>query len=251
MKKTKQSLDSLTPDATLSQITSAHRQVNELLTSIGLEPSAHSNETLRAVCQQRQWNESEVLHWIKKQTLAPDAPDPDDLRPDEPERSTNLSKWWEYIIEVFHPFNIDLLNKIDGTFPRVAKVHGNQYPRLKHMREHFKRFSGDLELYFKFESMKLFPLAEKLDEPGQQLLNGTIRKLEQSIHIVEKDQRRLLRLMNVLREKGHQFENPEGACATFRILNQHFKMLEEQLKKQFKVEKEIIVPIIQQKLDRI
>lgn len=248
--KAKHSLDSLTPDATLSQITSAHRQVTNLLTSIGLEPSSHRNETLRAVCQQRQWNESEVLHWIKEKTLPSHVPDPDDVQQDEPECSTNLIKWCEYISEGFHPLNIELLNEIAGTFPRVTKVHGNQYPRLKHMREHFRRFSGDLELYFKFESRKLFPLAEKLDDPGLQLLDGTIRKLKQGIHIVEEDQQRLLRLMNVLREKGRQFENPKGACTTFRILNEHFKMLEKQLNKQFKVEKEIIIPLIQQKLER-
>ncbi|SHF79593.1 Iron-sulfur cluster repair protein YtfE, RIC family, contains ScdAN and hemerythrin domains [Fodinibius roseus] len=249
MKKIKQSLDHLTPGATLSQIASAHRRVNDLLRSIGLDPSSRSDETLRAVCQQRQWNESEVLHWIREKTLASYVHRPEEVRPEEPERSTNLTKWCEYISEGFHPLNIELLNEIADTFPRVAKVHGNQYPRLKYMCGHFKRFSGDLELYFKFQSKKLFPLAGKLDDPRQQLLDGTIRKLEQGIRIVEKDQQRLLQLMEILREKGHQLGNPKDA--TFRILNQHFKMLEEQLKKQFNVGKKIIIPLIQQKLGSI
>lgn len=247
---TKQSLDSLTPDATLSQITSAHRRVNDLLRSIGLEPSSHSNETLRAVCQQRQWNESEVLSWITEKILASPVSCPDDSLPDEPGRSTNLRKWCEYISEGYHSLILELLNEIARTFPRVAKVHGNQYPRLKYMREYFIRFSGELKLYYEFESRHLFPLAKKLGEPGHQLPDGALRKAERGTRIIKEDQKRLLRLMNVLREKGLEFENPTAACTTFRILNQHFKMLEKQLQKQIEVEKEIIIPLIQQKLGR-
>src|SRR5699024_12848975 len=59
------SLKKLTPDATLAQILMADKDAAHLLTSIGLDPSAHMEETLRAVCSQRQWSEVEVMKWLK------------------------------------------------------------------------------------------------------------------------------------------------------------------------------------------
>lgn len=238
--ETKPLLDNLTPDATLSQITSAHWRVNKLLASIGLEPSRHGSETLRALCQQRQWNETEVMHWIRKKT---------DVNPEEPGVNIRtLEEWCEYVSEGLHPLNVNLLNEIAGTFPRVVKVHGNQYPQLKHMREYFKIFNKDLRRYIIYEGNKFFPLAEKLGEAGPNFVTEISRKLERAIMDIEEAQQRLMQLMDILREKGRQFENPKGACSTYRILNQDFKLLDKQLKKQFNVEKEMIIPLIQQKL---
>lgn len=64
--------EQLTPGAMLSHIISVHHEAAELLASIGLKPSTQKDQTLRSVCQQRQWSKVEVLDWVKKYTNGAD-----------------------------------------------------------------------------------------------------------------------------------------------------------------------------------
>ncbi len=133
---TDQSLATITPDATISQITAADKQAAELLASIGLSLAKHKNETLRSVCQQRQWSETEVLKWVKKHT-DPVNEDTSNKSEQLPGDGTNLSEWIEHLKEAFiHP-NLALLSELEKSFPRVHKIHGNQYTWLKDIEWHF------------------------------------------------------------------------------------------------------------------
>lgn len=64
--KTDSTIQKLTPEATLDQIISANSNAPHLLQSIGLDPSGQADKTLRQVCLEKQWNEVEMLEWIKK-----------------------------------------------------------------------------------------------------------------------------------------------------------------------------------------
>lgn len=249
--KKKSSLQELTPDATLSQISSADKEAAHLLASIGLDPSNHEGETLRSACKQRQWSEVEVLQWIKKQRLSDGRKPGNDPQPEEPDFGDDTLRWCTYLEEKFHAKNLRLLDELTNDFPKVKQLHGNQYPWLKNMQWHFEKLSGDLQLYLKFERMKFFPLIEKIENNSHPILEGTISKLQRSLDIIEKDQKRLLELMNTVREKGQNFENPKGACSTLRILNYNFKDLESSLQRQFVKEREEILPLVRQKLTKV
>ncbi|HEX6982630.1 MAG TPA: hypothetical protein VF181_07700 [Balneolaceae bacterium] len=241
------SLAKLTPDATLSQIIAADRHAAELLASIGLNPFDHKNQSLRSVCQQRQWSEVEVLKWIKKQRRT-ENDKPSERKQEKPDYGDNLSGWCEYLHEEFHSVNLKLLEEISNSFPRVHQIHGNQYPWLKNMQWYFERFEEAVRMYYEFEAKRFYPLVNTLQHTKGDLLDGTIRKLKRCLEIVHKDQSRLLRLMKTISENGNKFENPGGACSTLRILNQNFKTLFTGLNKQFKVEKESLLPLVQEKI---
>jgi len=240
---TDQSLSNLTPEATISEIISADSEAGELLTSIGLSLSEHEQETLRSVCQQRKWSEVEVLQWLKKHSSTTNGESPSANAESVPERDAPLIKWTAYLEESFLDPNQSLLEELEGNFPRIHKVHGNQYPWLKTMRWEFDRFREALGMYYAFEREKFFPLIGQLKNNSNNNLNhGTIQKLDKSFSVIERDQRRLRNLMKTIREKGNQFENPGNACSTLRIQNENFKILFSQLKKQFEVEEDHILP---------
>lgn len=240
------SLSKLTPDATLSEIVAVDRKAGELLASIGLNPDNHKNQTLRSVCQQRQWSEVEVLRWVKKQRSLLNGKR-SEMKQKEADFGDDLSRWCEYLVDAFHSKNVELLTEIENNFPRVHQIHGNQYPWLKNMQWHFERFDEALRMYYEFEEKKFYPLLLKLYNTKGELLHGTIRKLERCLGIVEKDQQRLSRFMRTLSDHGHGFKSPEGACSTLRIVNQDFRTLFNGLKKQFEIEKKFLLPIIREK----
>ena len=248
--ESEQSLDQLTTSATISQILSAFEPAAGLLKSIGLDPVNYPEQSLRSVCQQRQWSEDEVLQWLKKQAPSQNGKPEEQDQQKEPDCGNNLTEWCNYLAERYHHPLLELLPAIEKRFPRVKKVHENQYPWLKSVQWRFKKLDDDLRLYLKFQQGKLFPLARKVDQRKKQMLDGTARKLERSLRIIEKDQHRLRQAMDTIREKGKDFRNPEDACSTFRILNQQLIQLEDHLREQFKAEEDYIMPLVRQKIDK-
>lgn len=242
-------LAQITPEATINEITSADKQAAELLKSIGLSISEHKNETLQSVCHQRQWSEVEVLRWVKKHSSSSNGERSPNGSSQAPDEKSSLKKWNKYLEEQFIDPNLELLEELTESFPRIHKVHVIQYSWLKDMEWHFNKFREALTMYYEFERKKFLPLAERLYKNKRTNINyGTIRKLQKSFSIIGEDQDRLQRLMQTVRNKGNQFENPEGGCSTLRIQNKIFKILFSKLDQQFKVEKEQIIPRIKEKI---
>jgi iron-sulfur cluster repair protein YtfE (RIC family) len=238
---TYQPLTKLTTGATIDQIIQSDPKAGGLLTSIGLLPNEHKHETLRSVCQQRQWGEVEILGWVKRQCLAEDRK----RRIDYFEQ--DLTRLAAYIDGTFIVPNYTLLKDIQNDWPRVHQIHGNQYPGLKDVNWYFKVLSPILEMYYEFEGKEFYPMIGTLSDQKEDL-DDTTQKIKRSLQIIGEDQRRLLGLMAIIREKGDDFKNPDGACSTLRILNQNFKMLFENMEEQFKLEQEKVIPALKQKI---
>ncbi|WP_445665857.1 hypothetical protein [Fodinibius sp. AD559] len=244
-----QSLSKLTPEATISEIVCSDSEAGELLASIGLSLSEHEQETLRSVCQDRKWSEVEVLQWLKKHSSTTNGEASNNKIDSAPDEDSPLTKWITYLEDSFITPNRSLLDELDENFPRIRKIHGNQYPWLKTMKWYFDKFREVLGMYYTFEQEKFFPLIKRLkSNSNNNLSHGTIQKLEKSFNVINRDQRRLRHLMNTIRDKGNQFDNPGNACSTLRIQNENFNILFSQLKEQFKVEEDEILPRIKEEI---
>ncbi|SHG49385.1 Iron-sulfur cluster repair protein YtfE, RIC family, contains ScdAN and hemerythrin domains [Fodinibius roseus] len=243
-----QSLKGLTADATIGQIVSAEKNAGELLSSIGLSPNNHESETLRSVCQQKKWSEVEVLKWLKKNQQNNGAPKGVEDEEEPPDFGKNLQKWCKYLERHFLTRNTELLDDINRDFPRVHKIHGNQYNWLKNMHWYLDKLEEKLNYYFYFQRHKLFPLLEILKDSNKNVLHGTIKKVNNGIEIIEEDQSTILELIDTIEEKGQGLKNPECTCSTLRILNYNFRTLFSSLRKQIAIEREHLIPLVKQKL---
>lgn len=243
-------LEKLTPDATIGQIVATNNEAGKLLASIGLAPKSHEDETLRSVCQQRKWSEAEVLEWVKKHSSNTNGAT---LEKDEeaiPGEASSLTMWTEYLKKTFILPNLTLLGELEDSFPRIHKIHGNQYPRLKYTEGHFSTFIEVLTFYYEFEKEKFFPLVDRLDNFQKRAVNhGTVQKLQKSFDVLEKDRNRLEDLMTTIRKKTKNFQNPGFACSTLRIQNENFKILFQKLEKQFQVEREQFIQRVKDEIE--
>jgi len=245
MKKTK----SLTPDATIEQIIQLHQDAEELLASIGLKPEQHKDETLRSVCQQRKWSEVEVLSWVKRHSNEADSKANSVKEMDIPTRGDTIKKWSTYYKETYLVPVDNLLKEIDKNFPRVHKIHGNQYTWLKNMQWHYDKLQEALQMYQAFERETFLPAAKGLSKARPTTRShGMINRLKKCFSIVNRDHKRIKRLMDMVKRKGNNFENPELACSTLCILNENFKLLYEKLETQFVFESKQLIPRIKQEL---
>lgn len=243
-------LEKLTPEATIRQIVSTNNEAGKLLASIGLSPKSHGDETLRSVCQQLQWSEAEVLKWVKKHSSKNDEAVLENDAEAIPGKSFSLKAWTEYLEKTYILSNLTLLGELEESFPRIHKIHGNQYPRLKYTEEYFSTFKEVLTFYYEFEKEKFFPLVDRLANFQKGSVNhGTIRKLKKSFGVLEKDRNRLKDLMTTIRKKAKKFQNPGLACSTLRIQNENFKTLFEKLEEQFQVEREQFIIRVKEEIE--
>jgi len=245
MKKTR----SLTPDATINQIVQTHQDAEELLASIGLKPSKHKEETLRSVCQQRKWSEVEVLNWVKRYSNGTDTEGNRTEKIRMPDNEDAIEKWSSYFKEIYLVPVENLLDEIDKNFPRVHKIHGNQYTWLKNMQWHYNRLQEALQMYQTFERETFLPAVQNLSKAcPTTVTHGLFKRLEKCFSVIDRDQKRIKLLMYKVKREGHDFKNPELACSTLRILNENLKLLYENLESQFDFENKKLIPRIEQEL---
>ncbi len=243
-----ESLKGMTPDATIGEIVSVEKNAGALLSSIGLSHESHKAKTLRSVCQQKQWSEVEVMKWLKKNQENNGVQKSIKNEEKLPDLGDNLLKWCEYLEQDFLTKNTELLDDINRDFPRVHKIHGNQYEWLKNMQWYLDKLEEKLNYYFYFQRNKLFPLLNELEDSKKKVLHGTITKINNGLKIIEEDQNKILDLIDTTEKKGQGLENPEGACSTLRILNYNVKTLFSSLRKQIELERQHIIPLVKQKL---
>lgn len=238
-------LNKLTPEATINQIISSDKNVAKLLNSIGMKPEQYQDQTLRSVCQQRQWNEEELLNWIKKNHKVTECIKND---PEEPDFNKDLSLWCSWLSDSVQPCIRELLSDISQNLPRIQQIHGNQYTWLKNIEWHFNFLNDQLNLYLSLEGDTLFPLANELYDQQESILYGKVRDLKRSLEILEADRPKIQKSMDKIREFSDDFKQPAGACSTLRILNKNMVDLSTQLNRYFSVEKKHLFPLIKAQL---
>ncbi|MEX0662138.1 MAG: hypothetical protein WEA58_03870 [Balneolaceae bacterium] len=239
------SLKKLTPEATIDQIITADKNVASLLNSIGMKPELYQDQTLRSVCLQRQWNEEELLKWIKKNRKN------EECIKSEPQKHSigeDVTGWCRWLATTIQPCITDLLDDIESDLPRVQLVHGNQYIWLKDIEWHFLKLKKQTDRYFFLEEETLYPLAIELNDQRESILYGKVKDLSRSLEIVEGDYPIILKEMEIIEKFSEGFKNPEGACSTLRIMNKNLADLSTQLKKYFSIEQKQLFPLIRHQL---
>lgn len=207
------SIETITPGATLGQIMSADGQAEGLLKAIGLDPAGREDKTLQSVCSQHKWSEVEILKWLKKTCQDRNKQNTEGL--------------------------INLLTKIEEVFPRVHRIHGNQYPWLKNMQEPLHNFTEIFNQYFTFIDEEFYPFAKNQSGPDKQAASQAASNTENISRVLQANQKELRDLMEEIRDKGNNFKNPPVACSTLRILNQNLEMLFDDLEEQMRLDKRI------------
>lgn len=122
---------------------------------------------------------------------------------------------------------------------------------MKNIEWHFNTLNGQLNLYFSFESETLFPLADKLTDRQESILNDKVSELNQTLEILETARPKIQKEMDNIREFSGNFKHPEGACSTLRIMNKNLTDLFTQLDRYFTIEQEQLFPLIKDQIHSV
>lgn len=216
-----------------------------LFKTYGLDCNRHKDDSLRAVCFQKKWDEEFLLQWIKDESQWINK------RGNRAEKITanGTVDAYEVITQKYYAYIADRLNRIQDLFQEIQTLHGNQYTQLKTMKWYVQPFVEKLRSYMDRMQTNLFPLVKKAvaeESSDREYINT----LDTTLKELKRERNELLGLSKTLEQKSQAFENPKLACTRHRILNYYLKTVCSIIKEQFDAEDEMILaPIAKKKED--
>lgn len=146
----------------------------------------------------------------------------------------------EHILENYHRPLDDELPRLFQLATKVARVHGKRDERLPQIAATFETLCHELMGHFQKEEEILFPLLLS-DQPAQ--VEGPISAMLRE-HDIAGD------LLRRLRELTGDYEVPDGACASWRVLWVGLEDLERSLHEHIHLENNILFPRVRgEKMD--
>lgn len=248
--KTDSITQQLTPEATLHQIISVNSNAPHLLQSIGLDPNSHTDKTLRQICSEKQWNEVELLEWIKKNPSAKQVKiDVDTFEKKSNDAGTSIAGICNYLSMETLTVILDLTTEIRAEYERVSQVHGMQYPWLNEAKWHVNQLLNTLQYFIKFETETFYLLAIELQEQGERMLDGNVQNLKRSLTVIKDDHSLIKEKMQRIKKISNHFHFDESTCATLRILCSRLETFFDVLADHIEIEEKKLLPGIEKKLD--
>lgn len=248
--KTESTTQKLTPEATLDQIISVNSNAPHLLQSIGLDPNGHADKTLRQICSEKQWNEVELLKWIKKNPPAEQVQkNADSFKKKNRNMGTSVTEICNFLTTETLPVIENLSSDVRNEYERVSQVHGMQYPWLNEAKWHVNELLNTLQYFIKFETETFYPLVTEFQERGERILDGSVQNLKRSLTVIKDDHSLIKQKMQQINKISNYFHFDESACSTIRILCSRLETFFDILTDHIEIEERKLLPGIEKKLD--
>ena len=212
--------------------------VAEVLEKYNLDFCCRGKRTLEEACQQQGVELEAVLEELHSELEKPRESkiDFDKLSPAE---------LVSFIKATHHTYVRQKLPIITARTEKVANRHGDLHPALRVIEEKWKLVAEDLIGHMLKEEHILFPFVEKVQRyfssdgtfelPVEEFISNPIREMERE-HEHAGD------IMAGIRELSNNYQPPEEACPTWRLMLSELKEFEEDLHRHVHLENFLLFP---------
>ena len=148
-----------------------------------------------------------------------------------------------HIVETHHEFTKKQLKEIDTLLFKVLKVHFKIHgEELLKVHKHFGSLKTELEEHLIKEEEHLFPLIENFEITKDDIV---LSKIYQVIKDTEEEHEAAGNILKELEKITRDFNAPEGACTSFKIVYTKLHDLEKDLFIHIYLENSVLFNIIQ------
>lgn len=183
--------DPLSKD-TIGGIVSGDRQMAELLISIGLNPEEHRNRTIRQACRELQWNEYELIDWIRNERLRYGE------LSDSEENETGFSGRGVPLKDLCEQLERETLPDLERRMAGISDHLGLTIPVDPAKSVSFRCFCRQigslfehLDYYLRFQKGRFIPLLRTVKRFDETVRDGEYRSLKRAVEILTEDHKRL------------------------------------------------------------
>lgn len=214
---------------TVGQIVANDYRTAQILRSYGLDFCCGGGRTLEKACTSKKIDVNQVIADLEGLNA-------------EGQTGDNYNEWSldflvDYIVNNHHRFVQKALPEINFYAEKVARVHGQRHPELLDVLQKVRLLSEEMLGHLQKEEEELFP---QIKELVQQHKRGSVR--EAIVEDLENEHDKAGALMAEIEELTNEFNPPEDACASYRVLFQNLEGFQQDLHKHVHLENNILFP---------
>lgn len=240
-----QRLSAVTTSVSVQELANMEEGITELLQSIGVNPVKYGDESLTALCFKRQWNEEELLKWIKTNRNLYKSGSETEL-PHE-----NLKQWCTFLEKTYYKPTEEFIDEMRREFRGAKKNGGKHLQWFEREGETIQKFFDKLEMYKQFERDKLFPLIIELENKKTKILYGAFKSLQRALKITEQDQLIILDSISEIELSMEGLSEPEDNGTGVSVFQSNLQDLFAAVKKQLLLERETFYPLVKQRIRKL
>ena len=151
----------------------------------------------------------------------------------------------DYIIQTHHSYVLENIPLLFQYAEKVARVHGHHYTETVEINNLFQHVAAELSAHMQKEERILFPYIKMMAEDkkeGKTMPPPPFGTVQNPIRMMEAEHELAGDIFKKIAELSNNYQPPEGACNTFRVLYAKLKEFEEDLHQHIHLENNILFP---------
>ncbi|QEF97786.1 Iron-sulfur cluster repair protein YtfE [Stieleria maiorica] len=209
----------LDPNQTVGDFVRQSPSLARVFERLNIDYCCGGKVTLARACEKRGIDTADVLQQLDKCNA--DAQTDRFVDAD----GMTLTELADHIESTHHAYLKEELPRLDLMTEKVARVHGDNEPRLQTVRDAFVALKAELEPHMMKEERILFPIIRQLEASSDrpEFHCGSVAN---PIRQMQHEHDEAGKLLETLSESTDQYSPPEWACNTYRAMLDALKRLE-------------------------
>ncbi len=227
----------ITASKTVAEVVAENYKAADVFKKHGIDFCCGGGVSLAEICRRKSIDyahiEAELL------ALGNDIPESHDFN------NWELDVLVDYIVEKHHTYVKENIPLIVQYAEKVARVHGHHYTETVKIRDLFNEVAKDLPVHLQKEEQILFPFIKMMVEAkrkGLPIPNPPFGTVQNPIRMMENEHDTSGEIFKEIAALSNQYQLPEGACNTFKVLYAKLKEFQDDLHQHIHLENNILFP---------
>ena len=226
-----------TTQNTLAEIVKTDFRTARIFENYKLDFCCNGNRALGDACREKDLNADKVLSEVT-------------MICEDNKANTEFTEWKidelvHHILNTHHLYVKQMLPTILAHALKVSEVHGANHPEVIEIARIFEMIHDELSSHLMKEEKMLFPAIlqfAELEKTGTAMDVSPFGSIQNPINVMEREHTEAGDGFYRIRELSSDYNPPEDACTTFRILYRELNEFEQDLHTHIHLENNILFP---------
>lgn len=226
-----------TTQNTLAEIVKTDFRTARVFESYNLDFCCKGNRILAEACNEKKLNADEILSEVTKVCS--------DKSSEKDSSTWIIDELAHHILNTHHVYVKKMLPVILAHSQKVSEVHGKNHPEVIEIANIFEIIHYELSTHLMKEEKMLFPVIfefAKLEKLNTTMQVSPFGSIQNPINVMEREHVEAGEGFYKIRELSNNYNPPEDACTTYKVLYQELNEFENDLHTHIHLENNILFP---------